>query len=129
VLLKIEDWIQVLKEFVFMSTLTSLDNLGREAAQTLDHARNETADSLHAAASSIRKGGRQGSKAIEHLAENIAKPLDGAGSYVKKHDLKRTMSDSRQLVRRYPAESLFLAAGVGLLTGFAIRRLTHSCTT
>jgi hypothetical protein len=124
-----------------MSTLTSLldakvsriadqaGDLGREAANTLDHARHETAESLHAAASSIRRGGRQGSKAIEHLAENIAKPLDGAGSYVKKHDLKRTMADSRQLVRRYPAESLFLAAGVGLLTGFAIRRLTHSCGT
>jgi ElaB/YqjD/DUF883 family membrane-anchored ribosome-binding protein len=124
-----------------MSNLTSLldakvsriadqvDDLGREAAHTLDHARQETAESLHSAASSIRRGGRQGSKAIENLAESIAKPLEGAGSYVKKHDLKRAIGDSRQLVRRYPAESLFLAAGVGLLTGFAIRRLTHSCAT
>jgi hypothetical protein len=33
---------------------------------------------------------------------------------------------SRQLVRRYPAEALVLAAGVGFLSALAIRRLTQS---
>jgi len=122
-----------------MSTLTSLldakaskiveqvSDLSREAGDKLDHARNETAGTLHAAASSIRRGGRQGSKAIENLAETTANTLDEAGSYVKKHDLKRAIGESRQFVRRYPAESVVLAAGIGFLTGFAIRRLTHVC--
>jgi len=114
-----------------MSTLTSLldspvskiADFGREAADTLDSARRETAGGLHAAASSIRKG----SKSIENFAETTAKTLDEAGSYVKKHDLKRAVGDSRQLVRRYPGESIAFAAGVGFLAGFAIRRMTHAC--
>jgi ElaB/YqjD/DUF883 family membrane-anchored ribosome-binding protein len=89
-----------------------VDDLGRE-----------TAESLHAAASSIRKG----SKAIEDLAESTANKLDGAGSYVEKHDVKRAIGESKRMVRRYPAESLALAGGVGFVLGFAIRRLTHAC--
>jgi ElaB/YqjD/DUF883 family membrane-anchored ribosome-binding protein len=117
-----------------MSTLTSLldspskiaehvSDFGRDAADTLDNARREAAGGLHTAASSIRKG----SKTIENFAETAAKTLDEAGTYVKKHDLKRAVGDSRQLVRRYPGESIAFAAGLGFLAGFAIRRLTHAC--
>jgi hypothetical protein len=132
------------KGVLFMSTLTSLfeekasriaeqvSDLSRETADTVDHAIDETAGGLHATASSIRRGGRQGSKAIEDLAKSTANTLDEAGSYLKKHNLTRTIGDSRQLVRRYlarryPADSLILAAGAGFLAGFAIRRLTHAC--
>jgi ElaB/YqjD/DUF883 family membrane-anchored ribosome-binding protein len=122
-----------------MSTLTSrfdakvsgiagpVSDLASGAADAFDLAANETAESLHAAASSIRKVGYRGSKAIEDLTQSTADKLDDAGSYVRKHDLKRTIGESRQLVRRYPAESLALAAGVGFLTGIAVRRLTHTC--
>jgi ElaB/YqjD/DUF883 family membrane-anchored ribosome-binding protein len=96
-----------------MSTLTNrVNDLGRE-----------TAENLHAAASSIRKG----SKAIDDLAESAADRLDGAGSYVEKHNVKRTIGESRKLVRQHPTESLALAAGVGFVIGFAFRRLTHVC--
>jgi ElaB/YqjD/DUF883 family membrane-anchored ribosome-binding protein len=107
-----------------MSTLTSLlDEKASRIAQQVDGLGRETAESLHAAASSIRKG----SKAIDHLAKNTADKLDGAGTYVEKHNVKRAIGESRQIVRRYPVESLVLAAGVGFLAGFAFRRLTHSC--
>ncbi len=107
-----------------MSTLTSLlDEKASRVAEQVDGLGRETAESLHAVASSIRKG----SKAIEDLAESTANKLDGAGSYVEKHNVKRTIGESRQLVRRYPVESLVLAAGVGFLAGFAFRRLTHAC--
>jgi len=110
-----------------MSTLTTLTSLldakASRIVERVDDLGRETAESLHAAASSIRKG----SKAIEDLGESTANKLDGAGSYVEKHDLERTIGESRQLVRRYPVESLVLAAGVGFLTGFAVRRLTHAC--
>lgn len=107
-----------------MSTLTSLlDTKASRLAKQVDEFGRETAGGLHAAASSIRKG----SKAIEDLAESTASKLDGAGTYVEKHNLKRAIGESRQMVRRYPAESLLLAAGVGFLAGFAIRRLTHVC--
>ncbi len=131
------------EEFHFMSTITSLlddvrqlpiaekasklaehvSDFGRDAAGFVDHARKETAGGLHAAASSIRRG----TKVVENLAESTAATLDEAGAYVRKHDLKRAVSDSRQLVRRYPGESLAIAAGVGFLAGIAIRRLTHTC--
>jgi hypothetical protein len=116
-----------------MSTLTSLlDEKASRITEQVDDIGRETAGGLHAAASSIRKGGRQGSKAIEDLAESTANTLDGAGSFVTKHNLKKTIGESRKLVRRYLARPytagpLVLAAGVGLLTGYAIRRLTHSC--
>jgi len=96
-----------------MSTLTSL----------LDAKGRETAESLHAAASSIRKG----SKAIEDLAESAAGKLDGAGTYVAKHNVKRAIGESRQLVRQYPVQLLVLAGSVGFAAGFAFRRLTHAC--
>jgi ElaB/YqjD/DUF883 family membrane-anchored ribosome-binding protein len=108
----------------FMSTLTSmLDDNASRIAEQMDSLGREAAESLHGAASSIRKG----SKAIEDVAQSTANKLDGAGSYVEKHNAKRTIAESRRLVRRYPAESLVLAAGIGFLSGFAVWRLTHEC--
>jgi ElaB/YqjD/DUF883 family membrane-anchored ribosome-binding protein len=107
-----------------MSTLTSLlDDKASRIAERVDDLGRETAEGLHAAASTIRKG----SKAIEDVADSTANKLDGAGSYVEKHNVKRMLAESRQLVRRYPGESLALAGGVCLVLGFAIRRLTHTC--
>jgi ElaB/YqjD/DUF883 family membrane-anchored ribosome-binding protein len=107
-----------------MATLTSfLDEKASRMAEQVDGLGRETAESLHTAASSIRKG----SQRIDHLAESTANKLDGAGTYVEKHNLKRAIGESRQLVGRYPVESLVLAAGVGFLTGFAMRRMTHAC--
>ena len=111
-----------------MSTSTSpLDEKVSRAAEHLDDLTRDAADKLHAAASSVRKGGLQGSKAVEDLAENTANRLDGAGTYIEKHDRIRTLARSRQLVRQYPAGFLAVAAGMGFLTGFAFRRLTHAC--
>jgi ElaB/YqjD/DUF883 family membrane-anchored ribosome-binding protein len=107
-----------------MSTLTSmLDEKASRIAEQVDNLGRDAAGSLHAAASSIRKG----SKAIDDLAEGTATKLDGAGSYVETHNVKRAVGESRQLVGRYPVESLLLAAGLGFLTGLAVLRLTHEC--
>ena len=111
-----------------MNTVTSL--LGGKASRVteqVDDLAHETGESLHGAASSIRRRGQQGSRAIEDLAEATATKLDGAGSFIEEHDLKHAIGESRQLVRRYPVESLALAASVGFLTGLAIRRLSHVC--
>lgn len=107
-----------------MSTLTSLLNgKASRIVEQVDDLGRGAAESLHGAASSIRKG----SKTIDNLAETTANRLDGAGSYVGKHTAKRTIAQSRQIVQRYPGKSLVLAVGLGFLTGFAIRRLTHAC--
>jgi len=87
-----------LKEVSFISTLTSLlDAKASRIVERVDDLGRETADSLHAAAVSIRKC----SKAIEDFGESTADKLDGAGSYVEKHDLKRAIGESRRIVRRY----------------------------
>jgi len=107
-----------------MSTLTSLlDEKAFRIADQVDELGRGTAESLHAAASSVRKG----SKAIEDLAESAASKLDGAGLYVENHNAKRAMGQTGQLVRRYPAESILVAAAAGFVSGFAIRRLMHKC--
>jgi hypothetical protein len=109
-----------------MSTVTSL--LGGQASRIagqVDDLAHETGESIHGVACSIRKSGQQGSKVIADLAESTATKLDGAGSFIEQHDLKNAIGESRQLVRRYPLESLALAVGVGFLTSFAIRRLAN----
>ncbi len=104
-----------------MSTITSqLDAKASRIAEQVDDLGRETAENLHAAASSIR----QGTKAIDELAGNTADKLDKAGSYVEKHTVKQAIVDSRRLVRQYPAQSLLVAAGAGFLAGVAVRRLT-----
>jgi ElaB/YqjD/DUF883 family membrane-anchored ribosome-binding protein len=109
-----------------MSTQTSpISDAGRNAGDVIDNAGNETAKSLHAAASSIRSNVRQGSKAIENLAESAASKLDKAGSFVKEHNLKRTLRKSGQAIGRYPAKSLAIAAGVGFLAAIALHRFTR----
>jgi len=109
---------------LFMSILTSLfDAKSSRLAQQVNGLSHATAESLHGAACSIRRG----SKAIESLAESTAGRLDAAGTYVGAHDAKRTIAESRQLVRRFPVESLFLAAGLGFLTGLAARHLAFAC--
>jgi len=116
-----------------MSTLTSLlDSKASGIAEQVDNVGRGTASGLHAAASTIRRGGRQGSKALKDLTENTADTLDGAGSFVEKHNLKHAVGEFRGTVRRYlgrryTAQSLVLGCGVGLVAGFAIRRLTHAC--
>jgi len=122
-----------------MSVLTSLPDetvskpaeqvseFGRQTIETIDRVQRQTAGGLHAAASSITKNAREGAKALGDLGESTAATLDEAATYIEKHDLKRAIGDSRQLVRRYPGESLGLAAGVGFLAGIAILRLAQSC--
>jgi ElaB/YqjD/DUF883 family membrane-anchored ribosome-binding protein len=95
-------------------------------AEQLDDIGHQAAESLHAAASSVRKGGQESSEAIEELAKSTASKLDHAGTFVERHNLKRAAAESRGLVRRFPVESLVMAAGVGFLTGFAVRQLAHS---
>jgi ElaB/YqjD/DUF883 family membrane-anchored ribosome-binding protein len=111
-----------------MSSVTS--RLSAEAARLAEQAdelSHKAGETLHDAASSIREGGQRGSKVIAAVVKNTAAKLDGAGSFVEEHDMTNAIGESRQLVRRYPMESLVLAAGVGFLTGFAMRRLTHAC--
>lgn len=103
------------------------EDLGRTAAKKLDEMRNQTADALRTAASSVRTTGRQSSETIDHCATSTAERLDATASYVEQHDLRGAANTLRQVVRRHPAGSLIVATAIGFFASSAIRRMTHSC--
>src|SRR5208283_4973022 len=91
-----------------------------------DEARDETADALHTAASSVRRTGRQGSAAIDNLAADTADRLDATASYVEDHDLNDVLAGLRRFGRRHLTGSLVAAVAVGFLAGTALSRVTRS---
>jgi ElaB/YqjD/DUF883 family membrane-anchored ribosome-binding protein len=105
----------------------AVQEFGRSAGRRLDEARNETADALHTAASSVRTTGRQGSEAIDNLASGAADRLDATASYVEDHDLKCAFTGLQRFGRRHLTGSLVAAVAIGFLAGSALRRVIHSC--
>lgn len=105
----------------------SLEEFGRAAVTGLDEGRDETADALHTAASSVRKTGRQGSAAVDSLAAGTADQLDATASYVEDHDLKDVMTGLRRFGRRHLTGILVAAVAVGFLAGAAMHRAVQSC--
>jgi len=104
----------------------SLEELGRSAGRRLDDARDDTADALHTAASSVRRTGRQGSAAIDNLATGAADRLDATASYVEDHDLRDVLTGLRRFGRRHLTGALVAAAAVGFLAGAALKRAAQS---
>lgn len=100
--------------------------LRKDAIESVDNAREETAGALHTAASSTRRTGRQGSAAIDNIAAGAADRLDATASYLEDHDLSRTFRDLRQFARQHLTGSLVFAVAIGFLAGAALNRTAHS---
>ena len=105
----------------------SVEGLGRSAGRRLDEARDETGDALHSAASAVRSTGRRGSGAIDNLATGAADRLDATASYIEDHDLRSVCTGLHGFGRRHLTGSLVAAAAIGVLAGYALSRVTHSC--
>jgi ElaB/YqjD/DUF883 family membrane-anchored ribosome-binding protein len=105
----------------------AIGELGRSASRKLDDARDQTAGTLHTAASSVRSAGRRGSEAIDNLATGAADRLDTAAAYVDNYDPRDVFNGVRNLVRRRPTASLVAAAAIGFVAGVALIRAAHSC--
>ncbi len=99
-----------------------IEELGRTAGETLDEARQETADALDNTASSVRTAGRHGSETIEALSEGAAGKLGNTAAYVRSHDVGGMLADVRQVIGRHPTGFLVVAAGIGFLAGCFVRR-------
>jgi hypothetical protein len=104
----------------------TVEDIARSAGKKLDAGRDETADRLRTAASSVRTTGRHGSEAIERITNGAANKLDSTASYVEDCDLKGVFTGLRQFGRRHLTGSLVAAAVVGFLAGSAVRGRTHS---
>jgi ElaB/YqjD/DUF883 family membrane-anchored ribosome-binding protein len=105
----------------------AVGELGRSASRKLDDARDQTAGTLHNAASSVRSAGRQGSEAIDNLATGAADRLDTAAAYVDNYDPRDVFNGVRNFVRRRPTASLVAAAAIGFVAGVTLIRAVHSC--
>jgi hypothetical protein len=103
----------------------TVEDIARSAGKKLDAGRDETADRLRTAASSVRTTGRRGSQVIGRIAEGTADKLDSTASYVEDCDLRDVLTGLRQFGRRHLTGSLVAAAAVGFLAGTALRRRTH----
>ena len=104
----------------------TMEDIARSAGKKLDAGRDETADRLRTAASSVRTSGRQGSEAIDRIAKGTANKLDSAAAYVEDCSVSGVFAGLRQFVRRHLTGSLVAAAAVGFLAGSALRRTTPS---
>lgn len=104
----------------------SIEEVRRSAGRKMEEARDETADALHAAASSVRASGRQGSEAIDNIAGCAADRLDATASYVEDHDLRDAFTGLRRFCRRHLRGSLLAAAAVGFVAGSALSRAVYS---
>ncbi len=104
----------------------SMEELRRSTGRKLEEARGETADALHAAASSVRASGRQGSEAIDHIADSAADRLEATASYVEDADLRNAFTGLRRFCRRHLPGSLLVAAAIGFVAGSALSRAVYS---
>ena|ERR1700693_4794667 len=99
-----------------------MEDLRQTAGETLDQARNGTADALENAASSVRTNGRQGAERIDTLSQNAAGKLDSTAAYVRSHNVGDMLINLRQVISKHPTGFLLLAAGIGFLAGSAAQR-------
>jgi ElaB/YqjD/DUF883 family membrane-anchored ribosome-binding protein len=93
-------------------------DFGRKAADRIDAQREPVADSLNKTASALHE---QGDNAAG-IAHRTADKLEATADYVREHDLKAMMTDVQDLARRYPGQSLAVAAAVGFLVGRLFRK-------
>jgi len=97
--------------------------LGQAAADKVDEKRGGAADALHGASTAIHEKADNlpGGGKVSEMAHAAADKMDSAANYVQEHDTKEMMADVESLIRRHPAQSLLVAAGVGFLVGRAFR--------
>jgi len=112
---------------ISLKTVTdAASEFGKDAKESLDNAREQTAGALYTTASSARRTGRQGSEVIDNLASGAADRLDATASYIEDHDLRKVVRDLRAFGRRHLTGSLVFAVAIGFLAGAALNRLAHS---
>lgn len=98
-------------------------DLGRNAAEMIDRKRGSAAGALDTASSTLHEHAENlpGGPRVAHLAHSTADKLQSAASYVRENDTKQMMADVEEVIRKYPVQSLLIAAGVGFVVARAFR--------
>jgi hypothetical protein len=85
----------------------------------IGNVREEAAESLGNAASTVRSTAARGIDAIDNLAEAAATRLDSTAKYIRTYD---PFGALRRAMQRSPGITLCAGIAAGLLVGFSVRR-------
>lgn len=94
-----------------------VNDFGRKTADKIDASREPAAASLNRTASALHSQ----SDRVAGAAHATADKLQATADYVREHDFKEMASDVTELVKRYPGQSLAVAAGLGFLLARVMR--------
>jgi hypothetical protein len=100
----------------------SVAQLARSTSVKIDTAREQTSDTLHSAAESVRRG----SARLDVLAGGAASRLDTAATTVKDADFKGLCASARRFGQNNLTLTLLVAAAAGLWAGLALSRGTRA---
>jgi ElaB/YqjD/DUF883 family membrane-anchored ribosome-binding protein len=95
-----------------------ITDLGRKAADKIDGSRESAAGALDQTASSLHSSGDK----ISDAAHSTADKIQATADYVRNTDLKGMANDVQDIVKRYPGQSLAVAAALGFLVARGLRR-------
>jgi hypothetical protein len=87
--------------------------------EKIDHVRQEAAESLDNAASTVRITGARGADAIDKMAESAADRLGSTAKFVRYYSPLRSL---RRVMRQSPGMTLCVGIAAGLLVGISARR-------
>lgn len=94
-----------------------VNDFGRKTADKIDASREPAAASLNRTASALHSQSDRVASAAHATADKLQQTAD----YVRDHDFKEMASDVTELVKRYPGQSLAVAAGLGFLLARVMR--------
>lgn len=92
-------------------------DLGRRTVQSVDDSRRGAADALDSTASSLHTGGDR----VADAAHTAARKVQATADYVRQTDLKGMAQEVSGLVKRYPGQSIAIAAALGFLLARTLR--------
>lgn len=94
--------------------------LGADVSERIDGAISSAGDKMQKLGSALReKGPKEGQ--VGSMVNSVADGLEKSGEYLANKDLNALGDDMTSIVKKYPAQSLAAAAGLGLLFGWACR--------
>jgi ElaB/YqjD/DUF883 family membrane-anchored ribosome-binding protein len=98
--------------------------VGRTVQDKIDQNRVPAAERLQAAASKLHQQAERmpGGNRVSGMAHTAADKMEAAADYVREHDVNDMLGDFKVFVRRYPGQSLCVAATLGFLAGLAFKR-------
>jgi ElaB/YqjD/DUF883 family membrane-anchored ribosome-binding protein len=93
-----------------------VSGMASQATSKINESRSSVAGALEQAASSVAAGADKASG----LAKSAGDKLQASAQYVRENDVKKMGEDAQDLIKRYPFESVAVAAVLGFLIAGAL---------